>query len=84
MDITGTIAQISLWMSRLQHLLRLHQIPKLLRMHQLPETAENAPTTETQTTQPPRKEVESQATPLPTPEEPSQQFRMNLHIRRRS
>jgi len=35
LDITGTIAQISLWMSRLQHLLRLHQIPKLLRMHQL-------------------------------------------------
>ena len=27
--------QISLWMSRLQHLLRLHQMPKLLRMHQL-------------------------------------------------
>ena len=35
LDITGTIAQISLWMSRLQHLLRLHQMPKLLRMHQL-------------------------------------------------
>jgi len=36
------------------------------------QTAENAPTTETQTTQPPRNEVESQAAPLPTPEEPSQ------------
>ena len=35
LDITGTIAQISLWMSRLQHLLRLHQMSKLLRMHQL-------------------------------------------------
>jgi len=32
LDITGTIVQISLWMSRLQHLLRLHQMPKLLRM----------------------------------------------------
>jgi len=39
-------------------------------------TTENAPTAETQTTQPPRNEVESQATSLPTPEEPSQQFRM--------
>ena len=47
------------------------------------ETAENAPTLETQTTQPPRNEVESQAAPLPTPEEPSQQFRMKLQIRRR-
>jgi len=27
--------------------------------------------------------MESQATPLPTPEEPSQQFRMKLQIRRR-
>ncbi|QCD84228.1 hypothetical protein DEO72_LG2g4578 [Vigna unguiculata] len=35
------------------------------------ETVENAPTAETQTTQPPRNEVESQATPLPTLEEPS-------------
>jgi len=35
LDITGTITQISLWMSRLQHLLRLHWMPKLLRMHQL-------------------------------------------------
>jgi len=34
------------------------------------QTAENAPTAETQTTQSPRNEVESQATPLPTPEEP--------------
>ena len=48
------------------------------------ETAENAPTAETQTTQPPRNEVESQAASLPTPEEPSQQFRMKLHIRRMS
>jgi len=47
-------------------------------------TAENAPTVETQTTQPPRNEVESQAASLPTPEEPSQQFRMKLKIRRRS
>jgi len=47
------------------------------------QTAENVPTAETQTTQPPRNEVESQATPLPTPEEPSQQFRMKLQIRRR-
>jgi len=47
------------------------------------ETAENAPTAKTQTTQPPRNEVESQATPLPTPEKPSQQFRMKLQIRRR-
>jgi len=47
------------------------------------QTAENAQTAETQTTQPPRNEVESQATPLPTPEEPSQQFRMKLQIRRR-
>ena len=47
------------------------------------ETAENAPTLEPQTTQPPRNEVESQAAPLPTPEEPSQQFRMKLQIRRR-
>jgi len=47
------------------------------------ETAENAPTAETQTTQPPRNEVESQAAPLPTPKEPSQQFRMKLQIRRR-
>jgi len=45
--------------------------------------AQTAPTDETQTTQPPRNEVESQATPLPTPEEPSQQFRMKLQIRRR-
>jgi len=34
------------------------------------KTAENAPTAETQTTQPPTNEVESQAAPLPTPEEP--------------
>ena len=27
LDITGTIVHISLWMSRLQHLLRLHQMP---------------------------------------------------------
>jgi len=27
--------------------------------------------------------VESQAAPLPTPEEPSQQFRIKLQIRRR-
>jgi len=47
------------------------------------ETAENEPTAETQTTQPPRNEVESQATPLPTPEKPSHQFRMKLQIRRR-
>jgi len=47
------------------------------------EITENASTTETQTTQPPRDEVESQAAPLPTPEEPSQQFRMKLQIRRR-
>ena len=47
------------------------------------QTTENAPTAETQTTQPPRNEVESQATPLPTPEEPSQQFRMKLQTRRR-
>ena len=47
------------------------------------EIAENAPTTETQTTQPPRNEVESQATSLPAPNEPSQQFRMKLQIRRR-
>jgi len=47
------------------------------------ETVENAPTAETQTTQPPRNEVESQAAPLPTPKEPSQQFRMKLQIRRR-
>jgi len=47
------------------------------------ETAENASMAETQTTQPPRNEVESQATPLPTPEKPSQQFRMKLQIRRR-
>jgi len=47
------------------------------------ETVENAPTAETQTTQPPRNEVKSQAAPLPTPEEPSQEFRMKLHIRRR-
>ena len=45
--------------------------------------AENAPTAETPTTQPPRNEVESQAAPLPTPDEPSQQFMMKLHIRRR-
>ena len=44
----------------------------------MPETVENAPTAETQTTQLPSNEVESQATPLPTPEEPSQQFRMKL------
>ena len=44
------------------------------------QTAENAPTAETQTTQPPRNEMESQATPLPTPEKP---FRMKLQIRRR-
>jgi len=36
------------------------------------QTVENAPTAESQTTQPPRNEVKSQATPLPTPEEPSQ------------
>jgi len=42
------------------------------------ETAENAPIAETQTTQPAKNEVESQAAPLPTPEEPSQQFRMKL------
>ena len=36
------------------------------------QTTENAPTAETHTTQPPRNEVESQAAPLPTPEEPSQ------------
>ena len=47
------------------------------------QIAENAPTAETQTTQPPRNEVENQATPLPTPEEPSQQFRIKLQIRRR-
>ncbi|QCE04918.1 hypothetical protein DEO72_LG8g2960 [Vigna unguiculata] len=47
------------------------------------ETAENAPISETQTTQPPRNEVESQAASLPTPEEPSQQIRMKLQIRRR-
>ena len=47
------------------------------------ETAENAPTVETQTTQPPMNEVESQVAPLPTPKEPSQQFRMKLQIRRR-
>ena len=45
------------------------------------ETAENAP--ETQTTQLPRNEVESQVAPLPTSEEPSPQFRMKLHIKRR-
>jgi len=48
------------------------------------QTAENAPTAKTQTTQSQRNEVESQAAPLPTPEEPSQQFRMKLQIRRRS
>ena len=42
------------------------------------QTVENAPTAETQTTQPPRNEVESQAAPLPTLEEPSQQVRMKL------
>jgi len=47
------------------------------------QTAENAPTAETQTTQPLMNEAESQATPLPTPEEPYQQFRMKLQIRRR-
>jgi len=47
------------------------------------ETAENAPTVKTQTTQPPKNEVESQAAPLPTLEEPSQQFRIKLQIRRR-
>ena len=47
------------------------------------KTAENATIAETQTTQQPRNEVESQATPLPTPEEPSQQFMMKLQIRRR-
>jgi len=47
------------------------------------ETVENASTAATQTTQPPRNEVGSQATPLPTPEEPPQQFRMKLQIRRR-
>jgi len=36
------------------------------------KTVENAPIVETQTTQPPRNEVESQSAPLPTPEEPSQ------------
>jgi len=35
LDITERIAQISMWMSRLQHQLRLHQMPKLLRTHQL-------------------------------------------------
>jgi len=35
------------------------------------QTIENAPTAEIQTTQPPRNEMESQATPLPTPEEPA-------------
>jgi len=34
------------------------------------QTAENAPIAKTQTTQPPRNEVESQAPLLPTPEEP--------------
>ena len=48
------------------------------------QTAENAPTAETQTIQPPRNEVESSATSLPAPDEPSQQFRMKLHIMRRS
>jgi len=48
------------------------------------QTVENAPTVETQRTQPPpRNEVESQAVPLPTPEEPSQQFRIKLQIRRK-
>jgi len=58
------MAQISMWMSRLQHLLRLHQMPKLLGI----PTVDNAPTAETQTTQlptqPSRNEVDSQATPL--------------------
>jgi len=49
-------------------------------MHQLL----NAPTAGTQTTQLPRNEVEIQAAPLPTPEEPSQQFMMKVHIRRKS
>jgi len=44
-------------------------------MHKLPA--------ETQTTQPPKNEVESQAAPLLTPEESSQQFMMKLQIRRR-
>jgi len=35
------------------------------------QTVENTPIAETQTTQPPRNEVESQIAPLPTPEEPS-------------
>jgi len=47
------------------------------------QTAENASTAETPTTQPPRNEVESQAAPLPALDEPSQQFRMKLQIRRR-
>jgi len=49
-------------MSRLQHLLR--DCTDV-------QTAVNAPTVETQTTQPPRNEVESQAAPLSTSEEPS-------------
>ena len=44
---------------------------------------ENVPTAETQTTQSPRNELESQTAPLPTREEPSQQFMMKLQIRRR-
>jgi len=47
------------------------------------QIVENAPIVETQTTQPPRNEVKSQAAPLPAPDEPSQQFRMKLQIRRR-
>ncbi|QCE01377.1 hypothetical protein DEO72_LG7g2674 [Vigna unguiculata] len=54
-----------------------------IEVETMPETVENAPTAETQTTQPPRNEVESQATSLPTPEEPFQQFKMKLQIRRR-
>ena len=46
------------------------------------DPAETAPHVESQATQAPQSVNESQATPLAAPDEPCQQFRMKLQIRR--
>jgi len=83
LDITGTIAPDKPVDEQTATPAETASDAQIVKNAPTTETAENAQIAETQTTQPPRNEVESQAAPLHTPEEPSQQFRMKLQIRRR-
>ena len=80
MDITGTIAPDKPVDEQTATPAETASDAQIVKNAPTTETAENAQIAETQTTQPPRNEVESQAAPLTTPEEPSQQFRMKLQI----